>query len=199
MYGILQINVGATVMLFAGGTGLGPSASISKNGAGFGASSNSPVEVSNGWYSLALTTGEVDTPGPLAIHLSAGTPQDFLFQVSPVAVADVQGWNGSAVANLDGSNVRVSVQAMADGVLTRAKMATDVMKRFWEDATIVESYAADGAAPTPAQLAFMLWSALSEFAISGATLTCKKLDGTTAAMTFTLAPSGNPTSRTRAT
>lgn len=62
-----------------------------------------------------------------------------------------------------------------------------------------EGYAADGAVPTLAQMLFMIWSGLVEFSISGTTLTCKKLDGSTTAMTFTLDDATSPTSRTRAT
>lgn len=62
-----------------------------------------------------------------------------------------------------------------------------------------ESYAADGAVPTLSQMLYMLWSAVGEFSIAGVTLTCKKLDGSTTAMTFTLDDATNPTSRTRAT
>jgi hypothetical protein len=64
---------------------------------------------------------------------------------------------------------------------------------------LTESYAADGTAPTQAQLLFMIWSALSQFAIAGTTITCKQLNGTTTSMTFTLDSATNPTSRTRAT
>lgn len=62
-----------------------------------------------------------------------------------------------------------------------------------------EAYSADGVVPTLAQALFGLISITSEFAISGTTITCKKLDGTTASMTFTLDSSTVPTSRTRAT
>lgn len=64
---------------------------------------------------------------------------------------------------------------------------------------LTEAYAADGAAPTLAQLLFMIWGAVAEFSISGTTLTVKKLDGSTTAMTFTLDSATAPTSRTRAT
>lgn len=66
-------------------------------------------------------------------------------------------------------------------------------------AAMTEAYAADGAAPTPEQALFMLISVLFERSISGTTLTAKKLDGTTAAMTFTLDDASAPTSQTRAT
>ena len=55
---------------------------------------------------------------------------------------------------------------------------------------LTESYAADGATFTPAQGLYQIWAALSEFAVSGTTITVKKLDGSTTAMTFT--PSFNP-------
>lgn len=64
---------------------------------------------------------------------------------------------------------------------------------------LTESYAADGAAFTPAQALFQIWSAIAEIAISGTTMTCRKLDGSTTAMTFTLDSATDPTSRTRAT
>jgi hypothetical protein len=69
----------------------------------------------------------------------------------------------------------------------------------WITTTVAEAYALDGSAGTPAELMYMIWSALSEFAIVTTTVTAKKLDGTTPAMTFTLDDATNPTSRTRAT
>jgi len=64
---------------------------------------------------------------------------------------------------------------------------------------MTESYNADGAAPTLAQALFGILQGLTEFSISGTTLTVKKLDGSTTAMTFTLNSASAPTSRTRAT
>ncbi len=64
---------------------------------------------------------------------------------------------------------------------------------------MAESYAADGTAPTLAQALFGVLQQAGEFAISGTTITVKKLDGSTTAMTFTLDDDTNPTSRTRAT
>jgi hypothetical protein len=61
---------------------------------------------------------------------------------------------------------------------------------------LTESYAANGAAMTPAQALYMIQQMLHEKAVSGTTLTVKKLDGTTA-MTFTLSDAVNPTSITR--
>jgi hypothetical protein len=63
---------------------------------------------------------------------------------------------------------------------------------------MTEAYAADGAAPTIAQALLMIQQILGEFAISGTTLTMKKVDGISTAATFTLDDGTNPTSLTRA-
>lgn len=63
---------------------------------------------------------------------------------------------------------------------------------------LTESYAADGSAATLAQLLYMLFSAVGEFSISGTTITCKQVNGSTTAMTFTMDSATSPTSRTRA-
>ena len=64
---------------------------------------------------------------------------------------------------------------------------------------MTESYNADGSAPTPAQALFVIMQRLTEFAISGTTVTVKKLDGSTTAYTLTLDDATDPTSTTRAT
>src|SRR6266446_10422514 len=61
-----------------------------------------------------------------------------------------------------------------------------------------ESYAAKGTVPTLAQAVFMLLQNMQEFSVSSTTVTIKKLDGATTAMTYTL-DATTPTSRTRAT
>jgi hypothetical protein len=62
-----------------------------------------------------------------------------------------------------------------------------------------ESYAADNAVPTLAQMLYMIWAATAQFSISGTTLTAYKLDGSTTSMTFTLDSATVPTTRTRTT
>jgi len=63
---------------------------------------------------------------------------------------------------------------------------------------MTEAYAADGTAPTLAQALFLIQQVLTEFGITGTTLTAKKLDGSTTAATFTLDDASNPSSITRA-
>lgn len=64
---------------------------------------------------------------------------------------------------------------------------------------MTEAYAADGAAPTPAQALFLIMQAIMEMSISGTTVTIKRLNKIDPAATCTLNNATNPTSRTRAT
>lgn len=64
---------------------------------------------------------------------------------------------------------------------------------------LTEGYAADGSTFTLEQALYMLWALLAERSIASTTLTAKKLDGSTSAMTFTLDDGTAPTAQTRAT
>src|SRR3990172_8389571 len=91
-----------------------------------------------------------------------------------------------------------------DGVVVAAASKTDyALSNAGVDALFVraltEAYAADGAAPTVAQALFAIQQFLQERVVSGTTVTVKKLNGTTTAMTFTLDDATTPTSITRAT
>lgn len=63
---------------------------------------------------------------------------------------------------------------------------------------MTESYADDNTTMTLAQALYMTWAITAQKGISGTTLTAKKVDGTTTAMTFTLDSATAPTSITRA-
>lgn len=93
----------------------------------------------------------------------------------------------------------VTAAVVATGAIDADALAADVVNDIWMGTALTEAYAADGAAATPAQLLYQIWSRLVEVAISGTTMTTKKLDGTTSAMTFTLNDGTNPTTVTRAT
>ncbi len=103
------------------------------------------------------------------------------------SVGSVTGAVGSVAGNVDG-NVTGSVGSLA------AQAVTDILTT-----QMTEAYNSDGTAPTLAQALFGILQQAGEFAISGTTITVKKLDGSTTAMTFTLDDDANPTSRTRAT
>lgn len=84
------------------------------------------------------------------------------------------------------------------GYLDNLNPATGVTLSPAGSLAMTESYAADGATATLPQLLYAVKALLSEFSISGTTLTTKKLDGTTTAETFTLNDGTNPTAITRA-
>lgn len=65
--------------------------------------------------------------------------------------------------------------------------------------TIPDSYPTDGSQPTIAQALLVIQQILTEKSISGTTLTVKKPDGSSVAMTFTLSSATAPTSITRTT
>lgn len=199
---LLKASTMRTRTFFLGGTGLTPNVTLSKNGGAFAAASGSVSELANGWYSLPLDSADTNTEGDLAYHFDAGTFQDFIDQVvgnilPALTPADVQAWGGGGAMTIGAGGPNVQCNGISDGKITGASIAESGAAKMFEGAFLTEAYSADGATATPAQLLYMIWSALSEFAISGATMTCKKLDGTTTSMTFTLSPAGNPTSRAR--
>jgi hypothetical protein len=132
------------------------------------------------------------------------------------AVGSVTGAVGSVTGNV-GGNVTGSVGSIASGGITSASfgaaaitatvIATDAIGSDELAASAVqkiltsamtEAYAADGATMTVAQAFYFLVAALSEFSVSGTTMTLKKLDGSTTAATLTLSDASDPTSITRA-
>lgn len=114
------------------------------------------------------------------------------------------GTDGVIVASLAANSIDATV--LANNAITAAKIATgaidadalaaDAVTEIW-NTELAESYATDGANGTAKDLLYMLLAIVGEFSISGTTITCKKLDGSTTAMTFTLDDATNPTSRTK--
>ncbi len=64
---------------------------------------------------------------------------------------------------------------------------------------LTESYAADGAPATLSQLLYMIWSMMNSLGFILTVGTSRKLDGSTAAMTFTIDDPDNPTDINRTT
>jgi len=160
-------------------TAVTPNASGSDSG-----NANDMVHIANGYYSLELSTGNTDTCGPLKItaNISGALPVWADFHVVEEAIYDAL-FAGSATGAFTG----VSVNALTSAAIT------DV----WSTDPLVEAYASDGAEGTAAQLLYMIWSAIHEFGISSTTITSKKLDGSTTAMTWRIDDSASPTSRER--
>jgi len=110
---------------------------------------------------------------------------------------------GSPTVNLDGAWKGADIASILvdTGTTLPATLAAlnDIAVADILTTQMTESYAADGAAPTLAQALMLIQQQLGDFAISGTTMTVKKVDGSTTAATFTLDSSSSPTSITRTT
>lgn len=112
---------------------------------------------------------------------------------APASTGDVTGARDQVLTRL-GTPADTDIATDIAALPTAAEVFTAVVTT-----ALTEAYAADGAAPTLSQALFLIQQHLTEFAISGTTWTTKRLDGSTAAATFTLDDGTNPTSITRAT
>jgi hypothetical protein len=123
-------------------TGLTPTVQISKNGGSFADTSNSAVEVGNGWYYVALTATETNTDGPLLVR-ATGTGSDEYrdyHQVYTNVAANVTqfgGTNGTFASGRPEVNTThaagtawnsgaIGADTLAADTLTAAKVASDV-------------------------------------------------------------------------
>lgn len=91
------------------------------------------------------------------------------------------------------------IAADAIGSSELAASAVNEIRDAIVDLQISDSVPADGTLPTIQQALYMTLQIASEFGIVGTTMTVRKVDGTTALMTFTLDDATSPTDRTRAT
>ena len=145
---------------------------------------------------------------------ATGTGLTALAGASAVTASAIRTALGLASANLDtqldalptASEVRVEMDANStklanlDATVTSRATPAQVLTQVQTANTtaVAESYAANGQAATPNQLLYMIYSLLANKAIVSTTLTAKKLDGSTSAMTFTLDSATAPTSVARA-
>lgn len=175
------------IVYIAGGAGVGQSRQISNYVA-----ATRVATINEAW---AQPSGNPDATSIFAI-LPEGTPT-FDTNGSVVATSVTNNIGGSVLGNVNGSvggNVVGSV-----GSLTANNDKTGYALSAAGSAALTESYAADGATATLPQLLYMLLAVLTEASVTTTTLTANKLDGATAAATFTLNDGTNPTSITRAT
>ena len=127
----------------------------------------------------------------LSTHTAGMFPDD-LRNISGAIVS-------TSTAQLGVNIIQASGVPWGQGAITPESVASGVTADIFSGTALIESYAVDGVPATPAQLLYMIWSLLSERAISGTTVTCKKIDGSTTSMTFTLNSATVPTTQTRAT
>lgn len=121
----------------SGVTGLGtnPAVSISKNGGAFGSATGGVVELANGWYAWNIATGDCDTLGELAVHITGtgADPRDFTLDIivpdpfaaqfgltnldvptsTRLAAADIESDNGTAQSGST-TNIRLRAGAPAN-------------------------------------------------------------------------------------
>lgn len=176
-----------------------------------------PTEIEDGYYEFTLTQAETNANDLLLLPESATSNIQVIgcpprIATTPAAWGDdvIQtgdsfariGATGSGLTTLATAAALAAAQTDLDTItdtgVTAVALTTAAITDVWSTDTLTESYAADGAAATPAQLFYMIWSLLAERSIASTTLTAKKLDGSTTSMTFTL-DSTTPTSQTRAT
>jgi hypothetical protein len=141
----------------------------------------------------------------LATQASVNTIDDFL----DTEVAAIKAKTDNLPADpADASDIAASFATVAASIATLSALVDDLEGRLTSTragyldnlgAALTESYAADGADATLTQLLYEIRGLLSEFAISGTTLTMKKKDGSTTAATYTLNDASAPTAITRAT
>jgi hypothetical protein len=147
------------------------------------------VSSGTGTGQISVTSGVVSSN----VTQFGGSAGSFTSGEPTVRISD-----GTGTGQLDTASGTVIVGSIAAGAISSTALASSAVDEIWTT-TLTESYATDGSAATPAQLLHMLWSVFSQFDISSTTITSRKLDGTTSAMTFTMNDATSPTSRTRAT
>lgn len=166
------------------------------------------VQTGDSFARIGATGSGLTSLAPSATALStaqwSNTRAGYLDNLSVGAVAQAATalstaqWTNTRAGYLD--NLSAGAVALASGVtVTTNNDKTGYALSATGSAALTESYAADGAAATLPQLLYMTLAVLSEFSISGTTLTAKKLDGSTTAGTFTLNDASSPTAITRAT
>jgi len=138
-------------------------------GGDVGSEITSIVEIGAGWYGKKVTTIPDAQEGFIKFYES-GSPS------TPKIVFSIAPDEGERI----------------DAAISSASA-------FDATATLTESYAADGAEGSLAQLVYMIWAYIRHRERSGATITTDELDGLTPAMTFTLDSPSNPASQERAT
>lgn len=179
---------------------------------------NTTTTVTNQLTAAAIATGvwTDTTAGDFTVALSVGkSVMNGVSLGTGLTIASVSGAVGSvtgAVGSVTGAvgsvTAAVTLTAAYDAAKT-ASQAGDAMALTGGERTtlagvinttaIVESYRANGAAPTHAQFMSEVLAHLGESSISGTTKTTKKLDHSTTAQTFTLDSAVTPASITRAT
>lgn len=183
---------------------------VSLDGGTFADCTNEATEIAtaSGMYYLDLTAAEMNADTVVIIIKTTSSGA----KTTPIVLYPATGNinNLDATISSRSSHSAADVWAVGTRILTAGTniaLAKGTGVTGFNDIAVAdiftgqmtEAYAADGTAPTLAQMQYMIWSALSQMSISGTTITCKKLNGSDDSMTFTTDNAANPTSRTRTT
>lgn len=133
-------------------------------------------------YALVITTGTVDS-----VSVVGEVVGEFTIGRSAAAVDLANGTDGLGA-------LKTLIDALND--LSAAQVKTQVDGGWTTQ--MADSVPVDGTISTREQALYAILQFLTEFAISGTTLTVKKVDGSTSLMVFTLDDGTTPTSLTRA-
>ncbi len=113
----------------------------------------------------------------------------------PATLSTIAGYLDTEIAAIKAKTDNLPAAPAATGdIPSAASIAAAVLTT-----QMTESYSTDGAAPTLAQAQFLTMQRLYDFAISGTTITVKRIDGSTTAATITIDSATTPTSSARAT
>ena len=157
-----------------------------------------------------VTEDNIDFGALKKTSLDAATPASVVGAVGSVTGnvgGNVTGSVGSVVGHTPQTGDNYARIGAAGAALTDLGGMSTAMKAEINDEikdviltdTIPDSYATDGNQPTIAQAILAIQQMMQEKSISGTTLTVKKPDGSSAAMTFTLDSATAPTSISRST
>ena len=140
---------------------------------------------------LATILTEVDTNLPSDVEAVKLDTEDIKSRLPAALTAD---------GNIKADTLRIggTLQTAGDVGAKTGFALTSAYDFAKGTVAMTEAYAAKNAAPTPAEALFMAIALLTERAISGTTMTVKKIDQSTTAMTLTLDDGNTPTSQTRA-
>jgi hypothetical protein len=150
-----------------------------------------------GFNDIAAT--DIVTGG--AITTSGGAVSNVTLVNTTTTNSDMRGTNSAMLASsyIAPDNASIASILVDTGTTIPAQISglNDLSAADVWTTQLTESYAADGVAPTATEALMLTQQFLSDFNITGTSYNVNKLDGTTAAATFTLNDSANPTSITR--
>lgn len=143
----------------------------------------------SGFYSAGQDFAIITSSGTVGGFSVAGTVvETFTIEKSPVNWAQVTAPTTTVTfsnTTILGATATLSANLLQwRGSTPNALVSNRVDANVADSTLAAEAYAADGAEPTLSQMLYMLWSTFAQFDIAATTITTRKLDGTTQAMTF---------------